>query len=77
MTLNFRKENKKMDEISQRIINDLGIQLANKTIEASEYNARLISVQSELDEYNSLIANNEDLKTLFEEVKGKMVNGNQ
>lgn len=66
-----------MDEISQSVINDLGIQLTNKTIEASEYKARLISVQSELDEYNSLIANNEDLKTLFEEVKGKMVNGNQ
>lgn len=76
MTLSFRKE-KKMDEISQKIINDLGIQLANKTIEASEYNARLLLAQSELDEYNSLIANNEDLKTLFEEVKGKMVNGNQ
>ena len=66
-----------MDEISKRIINDLGIQLANKTIEASEYNARLVSVQSELDEYNSLIANNDDLKTLFEEVKGRMTNGNQ
>ena len=66
-----------MDEISKKIINDLGIQLANKTIEASEYNARLVSVQSELDEYNSLIANNDDLKTLFEEVKGRMTNGNQ
>ena len=66
-----------MDEISQRVINDLGIQLTNKTIEVSEYKARLLLAQSELDEYNSLIANNDDLKTLFEEVKGKMTNGNQ
>ena len=37
------------DKINQDIINDLGIQLANKIIEASEYKSRLISVQSELD----------------------------
>lgn len=63
------------DKINQDIINDLGIQLANKIIEASEYKSRLIAVQGELDGFRAVLARNDELRARFEEeqVKG----GNQ
>lgn len=63
------------DKINQDIINDLGIQLANKIIEASEYKSRLISVQSELDAFRAVLARNDELRTKFEEEQAK--GGNQ
>lgn len=60
------------DKINQDIINDLGIQLANKIIEASEYKSRLIAVQGELDGFRAVLARNDELRARFEEeqVKG-------
>ena len=63
------------DKINQDIINDLGIQLANKIIEASEYKARLITVQSELDAFRGVLARNDELRAKFEEEQAK--GGNQ
>jgi len=63
------------DKINQDIINDLGIQLANKIIEASEYKSRLISVQSELDAFRTVLARNDELRAKFEEEQAK--GGNQ
>lgn len=63
------------DKINQDIINDLGIQLANKIIEASEYKSRLISVQSELDAFRVVLARNDELRAKFEEEQAK--GGNQ
>lgn len=63
------------DKINQDIINDLGIQLANKIIEASEYKSRLISVQSELDTFRAVLARNDELRAKFEEEQAK--GGNQ
>lgn len=59
------------DKINQDIINDLGIQLANKIIEASEYKSRLISVQSELEAYRAVLARNDELRAKFEEESAK------
>lgn len=63
------------DKINQDIINDLGIQLANKIIEASEYKSRLIAVQSELDDFRAVLARNDELRAKFEEEQAK--GGNQ
>lgn len=63
------------DKINQDIINDLGIQLANKIIEASEYKSRLISVQSELEAFRGVLARNDELRAKFEEEQAK--GGNQ
>lgn len=59
------------DKINQDIINDLGIQLANKIIEASEYKSRLISVQSELDAFRAVLARNDELRAKFEGEQAK------
>lgn len=63
------------DKINQDIINDLGIQLANKIIEASEYKSRLIAVQGELDSFRGVLARNDELRAKFEEEQAK--GGNQ
>lgn len=63
------------DKINQDIINDLGIQLANKIIEASEYKSRLIAVQGELDAFRGVLARNDELRAKFEEEQAK--GGNQ
>ncbi|MFS8987087.1 hypothetical protein QM967_07315 [Streptococcus gordonii] len=59
------------DKINQDIINDIGIQLANKIIEASEYKSRLISVRSELDAVRAVLARNDELRAKFEEEQAK------
>jgi hypothetical protein len=59
------------DEINQDIINDLGIQLANKIIEASEYKSRLIAVQGDLDAFRAVLARNDELRAKFEEEQAK------
>lgn len=59
------------DKINQDIINDLGIQLANKIIEASEYKSRLIAVQGELDAFRAILARNDELRAKFEEEQAK------
>ncbi|RSJ32904.1 hypothetical protein D8821_10635 [Streptococcus gordonii] len=63
------------DQINQDIINDIGIQLANKIIEASEYKSRLIAVQGELDGFRAVLARNDELRAKFEEEQAK--GGNQ
>lgn len=63
------------DQINQDIINDIGIQLANKIIEASEYKSRLIAVQGELDDFRAVLARNDELRAKFEEEQAK--GGNQ
>jgi hypothetical protein len=59
------------DKVNQDIINDLGIQLANKIIEASEYKSRLIAVQGELDAFRAVLARNDELRAKFEEEQAK------
>lgn len=58
-----------------KVINDLAIQLANKTIECANYKALYDEKQEQLQEANSqfekvnkVLQSNEELKTLFDKV---------
>ena len=69
--------------IQDKVINDLAIQLANKTIECANYKAlyeeaqeQLHEANSQLEKVNKVLQSDEELKVKFEEVKGKMTNGN-
>nr|DAT16266.1 MAG TPA: hypothetical protein [Caudoviricetes sp.] len=63
----------------EKVINNLGIQLANKTIseafslaERDEAQEQLRNVQTELDKIHNIIQSDEQLKALFEEAKNKL-----
>lgn len=58
-----------------KVINDLAIQLANKTIECANYKAlydekreQLQEANSQLEKINKVLQSNEELKTLFDKV---------
>ena len=60
------------------IITDLANQLANKTVNESEFRARLTQSQQlvaqlaqEVESYRSVLESDKDLKDLFEEIKKK------
>ena len=60
------------------IITDLANQLANKTVNESEFRARLTQSQQqvaqlaqEVESYRSVLESDKDLKDLFEEIKNK------
>ena len=60
---------------SDKVINDLAIQLANKTIECANYKALYEEAQEQLHEANSqlekvdkVLQSNEELKALFDKV---------
>ena len=60
------------------IITDLANQLANKTVNESEFKARLTQSQQqvaqlvqEVESYRSVLESDKDLKDLFEEIKNK------
>lgn len=60
------------------IIKDLANQLASKSINESEFKARLTESQehvaqlaNEVESYRSVLESDKDLKDLFEEVKNK------
>lgn len=60
------------------IITDLANQLANKTINETEFKVRLTESQQlvaqlaqEVESYRSVLESDKDLKDLFEEIKNK------
>nr|DAV12428.1 MAG TPA: hypothetical protein [Caudoviricetes sp.] len=62
-----------------KVINDLAIQLANKTIECANYKARYEEAQEQLHEANSqlekvdkVLQSNEELKALFDKVADEL-----
>lgn len=62
-----------------KVIQNIGIQLANKTIEQAfnvterdEAKEQLHNVQTELEKIHNIIQSDEQLKALFEEVKNKL-----
>ncbi len=64
---------------TDKVIQNIGIQLANKTIEQAfnvterdEAKEQLHNVQTELDKIHNIIQSDEQLKALFEEVKNKL-----
>lgn len=64
---------------SDKVINDLAIQLANKTIECANYKALYEEAQeqfheanSQLDKVNKILQSDEELKTLFDKVADEL-----
>lgn len=64
---------------TDKVIQNIGIQLANKSIEQAfnvterdEAKEQLHNVQTELDKIHNIIQSDEQLKALFEEVKNKL-----
>lgn len=62
------------EEISQLIIRNLSDDIGMKASDAATYKALYEITQKQLNEILNLIESNEELKTKFEEVKGKMTN---
>lgn len=64
---------------TDKIINDLAIQLANKAIESANYKAYLeeaqekfAQAQSQLERVNNVLDSDKDLKDLFDEAAQKL-----
>lgn len=56
---------------TDKIINDVAIQLANKIIECANYKALYEEVQAQLARINNVLDADEALKELFDEVAQK------
>lgn len=54
-----------------KIINNLAVQLANKSIESANYKAYFEEAQEQYNELISVLKSDEDLMDLFEEIKNK------
>lgn len=58
-------------QITDKIINDVAIQLANKVIECANYKALYEETQEQLTRINRILESDEALKELFDEVAQK------
>jgi hypothetical protein len=56
---------------TDKIINDVAVQLANKIIECANYKAYYEEAQEQLARINSVLESDEALKELFDEVAQK------
>lgn len=56
---------------TDRIINDVAVQLANKIVECANYKALYEEVQEQLARINNVLESDEALKELFDEVAQK------
>ena len=65
------------EEINQLIIRNLSDDIGLKSSDAATYKALYEVTQKQLNDILNLIESNEELKAKFEELKGKMTNGNQ
>lgn len=57
---------------TDRIINDVAIQLANKVIECANYKALYEEAQEQLARINNVLEADEALKELFDEIAEKL-----
>lgn len=60
---------------TDKIINDLAVQLANKAIESANYKAYLKEAQDQLARINNVLDSDQALKDLFDEASQKMEEG--
>lgn len=60
---------------TDKIINDLAVQLANKAIESANYKAYLEKAQYQLARINSVLDSDQALKDLFDEASQKLEEG--
>lgn len=65
-----------------KVINDLAIQLANKTIECANYKAlyeeaqnKHTEMQAQLEKVNKVLQSNDELKALFDKVAEEQKEG--
>ena len=56
---------------TDRIINDVAVQLANKIVECANYKALYEEAQEQLARINNVLESDEALKKLFDEVAVK------
>lgn len=60
---------------TDKIINDVAVQLANKIIECANYKAYYEEVQEQLTRINHVLESDEALKELFDEASQKLEEG--
>ena len=66
-------------ETTEKIINELAVQLANKAIESANYKVfyeesqeKLLEAQAQLEKINKVLESDKDLKDIFDEVANKL-----
>ena len=69
--------NEQNQQISSLAINSLGERVGKEATQSATLEALYTVTAMELEQMKQIIESDEKLKAKFEEVKGKMVNGNQ
>ena len=69
--------NEQDKQISSLTIKSLGEKVGNEATQSATLEALYTVTAMELEQMKQIIESDEKLKAKFEEVKGKMVNGNQ
>ena len=69
--------NEQDKQISSLTIKSLGEKVGNEATQSATLEALYTVTAMELEQMKRIIESDEELKTKFEEVKGKMTNGNQ
>ena len=69
--------NEKDQQISKLTINSLGENVGKSAIQSATLESLYTVTAMELEQMKQIIESDEELKSKFEEVKGKMTNGNQ
>lgn len=69
--------NEQDKQISSLAINSLGERVGKEATQSATLEALYTVTAMELEQMKQIIESDEKLKAKFEEVKGKMVNGNQ
>ena len=69
--------NEQDKQISSLTINSLGKRIGNEATQSAMTEALYTVRAMELEQMKQIIDSDEELKAKFEEVKGKMTNGNQ
>ena len=64
------------EQISRLVVNSLSEKLSQEATKSATFEALYTTTAMELEQINNIINSNEELKAKFEEVKGKMTNGN-
>ena len=68
--------NEQDKQISSLTIKSLSERVGNEATQSATLEALYTVTAMELEQINNIINSNEELKAKFEEVKGKMTNGN-
>ena len=64
------------EQISRLVVNSLSEKLSQEATKSATFEALYTTTAMELEQIKNIINSDEELKAKFEEVKGKMTNGN-